>query len=93
MSVRRMLLGAALFGALSLALHSPEIRAADTRYSQSDPDDRLSQVESQVVDKMRELSAARLRNDDDAVQRLTKEFKELEDEQVKLLRATGKLPR
>ncbi len=67
--------------------------AAQTNNWPQDAEERLSQVEPQALDKMRELSAAQLRGDHDAVGRLTKELKELQDERFKLLRATQRLPR
>ncbi len=67
--------------------------AAQTNYWPQDAEERLSQVEPQALDKMRELSAAQLRGDQNAAERLTKELKELQGERFKLLRATQRLPR
>jgi hypothetical protein len=89
MFFRRILLGAALLGTLWLPMQPQNARAADAR----DPEQRLAQIESQVLDRMREISAARVRGDNEAVERLTKQFNGLQEERVKLLRATGRLPR
>ncbi len=60
MSVSRLLVYTAFFGTFLLAVRLPEGRAADGGDRPPDPEVRLSQVESQVVEKMREISAARL---------------------------------
>lgn len=67
--------------------------AAQTNYWPQDAEERLSQLEPQALDKMRELSAAQLRGDGAAAEHLTKELKELQGERFKLLRATQRLPR
>lgn len=85
MSVRRFVMVAALCVAPLVAW------ADDIPYWPSDQAKRLEEVEHAVVEKMDEISAARVRNDSGAVERLTKEFKSLQDERVQLLRATGKL--
>jgi hypothetical protein len=59
----------------------------------SDQAERLDKVQSQSHALHRQLFAARLRLDEDEVRRLTKELKELQSEEVELLRASGQLPR
>ena len=92
MAFRVRVLFAALLPALLLA-SAPGLGAQDAPYWPSDQERRLAQVESQVVEKMDEIATARLRDDNEKVESLTKEFKTLQDERVQLLRATGKLPR
>jgi hypothetical protein len=67
-------------------------RAEDVPYWPSDQERRLSELDAQVLDTMRALSAARLRNESQEVDRLSKEFKTIQDERTTLLRAQGKLP-
>jgi predicted TIM-barrel fold metal-dependent hydrolase len=55
-------------------------------------EDRLSVVESQILDVQRELFRARVTNDETKKTELEKRMKELEKEQVKLLRASGQFP-
>jgi len=52
----------------------------------------LSVVESQIVDLQRKLLTARATNDEEKRKQLEKQKDELEQEQVKLLRASGQLP-
>jgi hypothetical protein len=52
-------------------------------------DERLSVVESQILDVQRKLFSARLHNEEEKREELEKQMKELEREQVKLLRASG----
>jgi hypothetical protein len=52
---------------------------------------RLHEVEDRVLEVQRQLSVARHTQNAPEVERLSKEFKELRNEQGKLLRATGKL--
>ena len=56
-------------------------------------EERLSAVESKILDVQRELFTARVRNDEAKQTELKKQMKELEREQVRLLRATGQFPR
>ena len=92
MAFRARVLFAALLPALLLAC-PPGLGAQQVPYWPSDQERRLAQVESQVVEKMDEIATARLRDDNEKAESLTKEFKTLQDERVQLLRATGKLPR
>ena len=92
MSSRRLVLCSAVVAALLLSTQPRTSGAADVPYWPSDCQKRLSEVDAEVLEKMRDLSAARLRNDDAAVASLSKQFKELQEERVKLLRATGQLP-
>jgi hypothetical protein len=72
----------------------PAARADEIPAWPSEQASRLEQVESQLLSKQRELAAARRRNDGPAiVERLSKEFKTLQDERVELLRATRQFPR
>ncbi len=67
-------------------------RAEDVPYWPSDQERRLADLDAQVLDTMRALSAARLRNEPQEVERLSKEYKTIQDERTALLRAQGKLP-
>lgn len=84
--------GILVSAALALAL-AQQTAVPETTYWPRDAEERLSQVEAQALDTMRELSAAQLRGDNDAVERLSREFKQLQGERVRLLRATQRLPR
>ena len=55
--------------------------------------ERLDKVQAQSHALQRRLFAARLQHDDDEIRRVTKEIKELQSQEVELLRATGQLPR
>ena len=54
--------------------------------------ERLRAVESEILDVQRKLFVARVNNDEQNRTELEKQMKELEREQVKLLRATGQFP-
>jgi hypothetical protein len=53
---------------------------------------RLEAVESEILDVQRKLFAARMNNDEAKRKELEKRMDELEREEVKLLRASGKFP-
>lgn len=52
---------------------------------------QLQKVESDVLTLQRKLSAARKRGDDEKVERLQKQFDELQKKRVELLRATWQM--
>jgi hypothetical protein len=54
--------------------------------------ERLRAVESEILNVQRKLFVARVNNDEQNRVELEKQMKELEREQVKLLRATGQFP-
>jgi hypothetical protein len=91
MVFRRFVVVAAL-SMIALGTNAAPVRAPDLPAPPFEQQTRLRELEGQVVDKQRELSAARIRNDDKEVERLGKEFKTLQDERLELLRATGRLP-
>jgi len=70
----------------------PTANGADVPEWPSEREDRLNQVESEVIEVQRQLAVARRNQDADAVEKLSKQFKELQDERAKILRATGALP-
>ena len=85
--------------ALSLALSvafawpaSPTAEAQEVPEWPSEQVQRLSQLESDLLETQRQLAAARRELNASAVEKLSKEFKDLQDERVQLLRATGALP-
>lgn len=84
-----------LWGALVFVLAGPArlARAADDiPYWPSEQEERLRQVEHDLLDVQRDLAAARFNNDEKQVEKLSKQYKEIQDERVKLMRATGQLP-
>jgi len=81
----------ALWLLMGLTLGGPA-GAEDVPYWPSDQERRLSELDAQVLDTMRALSAARLRNEPQEIERLSKEYKTIQDERTALLRAQGKLP-
>lgn len=56
-----------------------------------DPRQEMDRLDEQVLGKQRELFAARQRQDDAAVERLTKEFKEIQEQRAKTLKAARHL--
>lgn len=84
-----------LWGALVFVLTAPArlTRAADDiPYWPSEQQERLRQVEHNLLDVQRDLAAARFNNDEKQVEKLSKQYKEIQDERVKLMRATGQFP-
>jgi cob(I)alamin adenosyltransferase len=84
-----------LWGALVFVLSGPArlSRAADDiPYWPSDQEERLRQVEHDLLDVQRDLAAARLNNDEKQVEKLSKQYKKIQDERVKLMRTNGQLP-
>jgi hypothetical protein len=79
-----LLLGSPLFLATSNGSDIPEWP--------HEQEERLSVVESELVDLQRKLLIARATNDEANQQQLEKRKKELERAQVNLLRATGQFP-
>ena len=82
-----------MFGALLIVSQPVRGRADDVPYWPADQERRLAELDKQVVQKMDEISAARVRGEQAKVESLSKEYKNIQDERVKLLRATGQLPR
>jgi uncharacterized membrane protein (DUF106 family) len=68
-------------------------RAADSVDGSSGQAEPLDKIQAQSHEMQQKLFAARLQHDDDEVRRLTKELKELQSQEVELLRASGQLPR
>jgi len=90
-----MLARLVLWGALVFVLIGPArlTRAADDiPYWPSEQRERLRQVEHDLLDVQRDLATARLNNDEKRVEKLSKQYKEIQDERVKLMRATGEFP-
>ena len=90
----RLVLALAL--ALSVAVAWPASATAEAQDVPEWPSEqvqRLSQLESDLLETQRRLAAARREQNTSAVEKLSKEFKELQDERVQLLRTTGALPR
>ena len=65
--------------------------ADDAPYWPSEIEQRLDEVDSQVISMQRKLRAARHGGDAKAVKELESAFKELQQERGQLLRATGRL--
>jgi cob(I)alamin adenosyltransferase len=83
-------------GVFAAALAAPAVCriaiAGDIPYWPSEQEERLREVEHDVLDVQSKLATARLTHDDSEAKKLSEQFKKLEDERVQLLRATGKLP-
>jgi hypothetical protein len=86
-SFRSALLAFALLAAVSV-----QPAMADDAPWPSDLESRLAVVDTQVLDTQRKLFAARQTGDAQEVERLSKKFKTLREEHVKLLRATNQMP-
>lgn len=83
------------WGLLALVLAGPArlaLAADDIPYWPSEQEERLRQVEHELLDVQRDLAAARLNNDEKQAEELSKQYKEIQEERVKLMRATGQLP-
>ena len=82
-----------LLAVMALLSPLPAVSGKDMPFWPSPEEERLLEVEGQVLDLQRKLSAARRRGEDEKkVEKLGKEFRTLQKERVKLLRATNKLP-
>lgn len=79
-----------LFGTCFLFV--PAVYGGDIPEWPHEREERLEVVESQLLDVQRELFAAKMTNDEAKREKLEKRKKELEEEEVKLLRATGQFP-
>jgi len=58
----------------------------------SEQEQRLQQIDSQLLDVQQKLHAARQKGDAGEIERLSNEFKDRQAEHLSLLRATGQLP-
>jgi hypothetical protein len=94
--VRRSLRNAAVSGLLFAfavcPLFVPAGYGSDIPEWPHEREERLSVVESQILDVQRELFTAKVTNDEAKKKDLEKRMKELEKEQVRLLRANGQFP-
>lgn len=91
-TIRRVRGAAILLAFGSVFFLAPAAHGADIPEWPHDREERLSVVESQLLDVQRELFAARMANDEAKREKLEKRKKELEREEVKLLRASGQFP-
>jgi cob(I)alamin adenosyltransferase len=79
--------------AVLLAGPGPAFAGSDIPYWPSEQQQRLREVEHDLLDVQRQLAAARLNNKDEKqVEKLSKRYSEIQDERVKLMRALGDLP-
>jgi len=79
---------------LALALQAPCLAEEATSLPQNptDLEARSYELDRRAVDVRRQMRAARYKNDQEALERAEKDFKEVQEQRREVLRALGKLP-
>jgi hypothetical protein len=77
--------------AASIALFAAQAARAEEPVWPSEAEERLNEVDNQVVDIQLKLAVARMHDNKDDVEKYGKEFKELQDERLQLLRDSRQL--
>jgi type II secretory pathway component PulK len=82
--------GIMLAALLAAAIAGGPVRAEEEMWP-SEAEERLEQVEADLVDLQVKLAVARLNDKKDDVEKLGKQFDEIQKERLKLLRDTGQI--